>query len=281
MNVRREETARLFRAQRSGVSTVAGRAARTGFDRIVIGCNSPAMREMSFNRASLNRLARECEIAKAFSGPSEGNGSEYEAEEAERERYRKLGVRNSSRFSERRRRQSSHGGRRTKSLSDRPVPLILMPKTGDNVQSIHIDLTANRLNDREAMTVIIRFLSVMTWCDDNICHCRARVVGKLCAGPRTEARSRVHHCLQYSSTADTRIRGREARARAVPRGAQCATERVDKLRGAELLQNHRDSESREGSCSQVVSGEFRRVTHGVDRGRCGPLPGPLRARATP
>jgi hypothetical protein len=30
-----------------------------------------------------------------------------------------------------------------------------------------MDLTSNGLDDHEAMTVINRFLSVMTWCDDN------------------------------------------------------------------------------------------------------------------
>ena len=43
---------------------------------------------------------------------------------------------------------------------------VLMPKTRDNVQSIHIDLIANGLTDRKAMTVINRYLSIMTWCDD-------------------------------------------------------------------------------------------------------------------
>jgi len=43
---------------------------------------------------------------------------------------------------------------------------VLMPKTCDYVQSIHVDLIANNLTDRDAITVINRFLSVMTWCDD-------------------------------------------------------------------------------------------------------------------
>lgn len=43
---------------------------------------------------------------------------------------------------------------------------VLMPKTRDHVQSIHVDLTANRLKDAEAMTLANRFLSLMTWCDD-------------------------------------------------------------------------------------------------------------------
>ena len=45
--------------------------------------------------------------------------------------------------------------------------LVLLPKTKDNVQSVHMDLTANGLDDRDAITVINRFLSVMVWCDDN------------------------------------------------------------------------------------------------------------------
>lgn len=32
--------------------------------------------------------------------------------------------------------------------------------------SIHIDLITNRLTHREAMTIINRYLSIMTWCDD-------------------------------------------------------------------------------------------------------------------
>ena len=44
--------------------------------------------------------------------------------------------------------------------------LVLMPKTKDHAQSIHIDLYANRLTGCAARTVINRFLSVLAWCDD-------------------------------------------------------------------------------------------------------------------
>ncbi|OBR52899.1 hypothetical protein A6456_36655 [Paraburkholderia tropica] len=43
---------------------------------------------------------------------------------------------------------------------------VLMPKTKENVQSIHVDLHENRLNIEEARTLINRFLSLLTWCDD-------------------------------------------------------------------------------------------------------------------
>jgi len=51
-------------------------------------------RQMSFTNECFRRLARECVLAERFPAPPEGDGSEYDAEEAEQERYRKLGVRN-------------------------------------------------------------------------------------------------------------------------------------------------------------------------------------------
>jgi hypothetical protein len=44
--------------------------------------------------------------------------------------------------------------------------LVLLPKTKEHVQSINIDLAANKLTMHEARTVMNRFLSLMTWCDD-------------------------------------------------------------------------------------------------------------------
>lgn len=44
--------------------------------------------------------------------------------------------------------------------------LILMPKTAENTTSIHIDLVGQRLNQERAVSLINRFLSLMTWCDD-------------------------------------------------------------------------------------------------------------------
>jgi hypothetical protein len=41
-----------------------------------------------------------------------------------------------------------------------------MPKTKDHTQSVHVDLRANGLTDREALTIVNRFLSILTWCDD-------------------------------------------------------------------------------------------------------------------
>jgi hypothetical protein len=127
---------------------------------------SPISRETAFNQAFFNRIAQEIERARPFPVPPVGDGSEYDAEEAQQMRCRKLGVRTGSSFLNIGvDNQVTWPQKETVVKFDR-YHLVLMPKTNDHVQSIHIDLAANRLTDSEAMTVINRFLSVMTWCDD-------------------------------------------------------------------------------------------------------------------
>jgi hypothetical protein len=127
---------------------------------------SPVSREIAFNQAFFNGVVREIERARAFPVPPVGDGSEYDAEEAQQERYRKLGVHPGSRFLNIGvDNQVTWPEQETVVKFDR-YQFVLMPKTRDHVQSIHVDLTANRLSDRQAMTIINRFLSVMTWCDD-------------------------------------------------------------------------------------------------------------------
>src|SRR5712664_198433 len=50
--------------------------------------------------------------------------------------------------------------------------LVLMPKTKETTQSIHLDLFANHVSDEEALSVINRFLSVLSWCGDNFAVAR-------------------------------------------------------------------------------------------------------------
>jgi methylamine utilization protein MauJ len=127
---------------------------------------SPTSREMSFNRTFFERVTREIEMAKAHPGPPAGDGSEYDDEEAQQERYRKLGVRPNSRFLNIGVDNQVTWPQEETVVKFDEYHLVLMPKTRDHVQSIHVDLVSNRLTDREAMTVINRYLSIMTWCDD-------------------------------------------------------------------------------------------------------------------
>jgi hypothetical protein len=128
--------------------------------------HSPVSRETTFNRTFFERIAQEVEQAKAFPAPPAGDGSKYDAEEARQERYRKLGVRPGSRFLNIGVENQVTWPEQETLVKFDQYQLVLMPKTAAHVQSIHMDLTGNRLTESEAMTIINRFLSIMTWCDD-------------------------------------------------------------------------------------------------------------------
>jgi hypothetical protein len=128
--------------------------------------SAPLSRELSFNRTFFDRIAKAIDLAKAHPVRPEGDGSEYDAEEAREARHRRLGARPGSRFvNVGVDNQVTWPKEETLVQFDR-YTLVLMPMTRDHVQSIHIDLVANKLSGHDALTVINRFLSVMTWCDD-------------------------------------------------------------------------------------------------------------------
>jgi hypothetical protein len=55
-------------------------------------------RSVVFNRAFFDRVAKAMAWADAFPRPPEGDGSEYNSEEAKQARYKALGVQSGSRF---------------------------------------------------------------------------------------------------------------------------------------------------------------------------------------
>ena len=144
------------------------------FDPESFRCNSAVAREMSFHRDFFQKLAQKCDLARRFSAPVDGNGSEYDAEEARQRRYEQLGVTRQSRFLNVGVDTQVTWPKEELQIKFDRYSLVLMPKTKDNAQSIHIDLHANRISDAEAITVINRFLSIMAWCDD---HSAARQFG--------------------------------------------------------------------------------------------------------
>jgi hypothetical protein len=123
-------------------------------------------RLLVFKRDFFRRLFRAIELSKRFSREPEGDGSEYDAEEAAQARYRALGVTHHSNF-------LNLGVDAQVDWPDREVlvhfdgyRLVLMPRTKDNAQSIHVDLDGNQLTIDQAKTLVNRFLSVLSWSDD-------------------------------------------------------------------------------------------------------------------
>lgn len=128
--------------------------------------NAPISRELVFNRRFFQQLAREIDLARAHPSPPLGDGAEYDKEDAELARRERLGVTPSSQFLNIGVDNQVTWPREEMRIEFDRYKLVLMPKTKDHVQSIHVDLTANKLSMEEAQTVINRFLSLLAWCDD-------------------------------------------------------------------------------------------------------------------
>lgn len=128
--------------------------------------NAPVSRELVLNRRFFDRLASRVDKARKHPLPPFGDGAEYDREDAENARRERLGAKPTSRFLNIGVDNQVTWPRTEMRVKFDRYHLVMMPKTKENVQSVHIDLTANKLSAEEAMTVINRLLSVMTWCDD-------------------------------------------------------------------------------------------------------------------
>lgn len=129
--------------------------------------HAPMTSSTTFNRKFFKELASSLATFERLSPPVDGDGSEYDDEEARKEQFRRLGVRRDSRYLNIGVDNHVTWPRKELLISFDQYQLVLMPKTKDHVQSVHVDLVRNRLTDIEAMTVVNRFLSVLTWCDDH------------------------------------------------------------------------------------------------------------------
>jgi Methylamine utilization protein MauJ len=138
--------------------------AEHGFE--IDGLHPPMSRAVVFSRAFFHGVATAVARSIEFPMPPAGDGSEYTAEEALQARHRALGVQSHSRFLNVGVETQVTWPKQERLVQFDRYHLVLMPKTKEHAHSIHVDLRANRLTDRQALTVINRFLSVLTWCDD-------------------------------------------------------------------------------------------------------------------
>lgn len=126
----------------------------------------PASRQLVLSRVFFENLAKRIEVIRHLKPGPSSDGSEYGATEAEDRRRKALGVRNNSRYMNIGVDNQVTWPRTEALVTFDSFTMVLLPKTKDNVQSISMDLTANKLNEQEALTVINRFLSLLCFCDD-------------------------------------------------------------------------------------------------------------------
>jgi hypothetical protein len=125
-----------------------------------------ASREFVLNRKFFKSLAKRIDLARSMPPALDGDGAEYDSEEAKQARYKRLGATARSNYLTIGVDNQVTWPKEETLLKFGDHHLVLMPKTKDHVQSVSIDLDANKLSAEAGLTLIHRMLSVMTWCDD-------------------------------------------------------------------------------------------------------------------
>lgn len=127
---------------------------------------SSSTRQLVLSRAFFRKLKRDVDLSRHWDRPLKTDWREYETEE-ERDAFHKLlGARNGSHF-------LNLGVDTTVTWPEDPTRIefgghhfVLFPKTKENSHSISIDLHHEHINAEDARTLLNRFLSLLSWCDD-------------------------------------------------------------------------------------------------------------------
>lgn len=144
--------------------TLAAPGADKGFDHDrPLSTNT---RQLVLNREFFRKLKRAVECSRHLDRPIETDWREYESEEERNAFHERLGARNGSRF-------MNVGVDTTVTWPKDPTRVefdghkfVLFPRSKEKSRSISIDLSHEDLTDEDARTLLSRFLSVLSWCDD-------------------------------------------------------------------------------------------------------------------
>ncbi len=123
-------------------------------------------RQLVLNCEFFFELKRNVDLSRHLDRPLETDWREYETEEERNAFHQRLGARRGSTF-------LNLGVDTTVTWPKEPTRVefgghhfVLFPKTKENSHSISIDLHGERIKAEDARTLLSRFLSVLSWCDD-------------------------------------------------------------------------------------------------------------------
>lgn len=123
-------------------------------------------RQLVLSQAFFHKLKRAVDLSRNLDRPLETDWREYEAEEERNAFHKRLGARPGSNF-------LNLGVDTTVTWPKDPTRIefggyrfVLFPKNKENSHSISIDLHGEGIETEEARTLINRFLSVLSWCND-------------------------------------------------------------------------------------------------------------------
>lgn len=129
---------------------------------------APVSREISFNQQFFRQIARECDLSTRLNRPPKGDGSEYDAEEALKSFYASLGAKPRSRYLNVGVETTIQWPRKPCQFPFGDATLVALPSTKEYDASLHIDLHANGISDREGRSVLSEALSIAVWIDDQM-----------------------------------------------------------------------------------------------------------------
>ncbi len=123
-------------------------------------------RQLVLNREFFQKLKRDVDLSRHLDRPLETDWRDYETEEARNAFHERLGASRGSTF-------LNLGVDTTVTWPKEPTRVefgghhfVLFPKTKENSHSISIDLHGECITAEDARTLLSRFLSVLSWCDD-------------------------------------------------------------------------------------------------------------------
>lgn len=140
-------------------------------------------RQLVLNREFFRNLKRDVDLSRHLDRPLETDWREYETEEERSAFHERLGARKGSVF-------LNLGVDTTVTWPKEPTRVefgghhfVLFPKTTETSHSISIDLQGERISAEDARTLLNRFLSVLSWCDDRHAILRQGWSGNPVPGP--------------------------------------------------------------------------------------------------
>jgi len=123
-------------------------------------------RQLVLSREFFSTLKSDVDLSRHLNRPLKTDWHEYETEEERDALHKRLGARRGSRF-------LNLGVDTNVTWPKDPTRIefgghhfVLFPKTKENSHSISIDLQGERIKAEDARTLLNRFLSVLSWCDD-------------------------------------------------------------------------------------------------------------------
>jgi hypothetical protein len=127
---------------------------------------TPTARQLVLAQDFFRQLHRNVELSRTLDRPFKTDWREYENEEQRQAFHKRMGATRGSSFLNLGVDTQATWPKEPTRISFADHHLVLFPKTKENSHSISVDLANERLDSGQARTLINRFLSLLSWCDN-------------------------------------------------------------------------------------------------------------------